>query len=193
VELLGGSIQTDAAINPGNSGGPLFNAAGHVIGVNTAILSQSGGNEGVGFAIPINVAKRVSAELSQTGRYRHPQVGVTSIALSALSPQVKQELGIPANLKGLLVQQVTAGAQQAGIQAGERRNTVSGETIFTGGDIIVAIDGQPVTTGGDLRGWIENNKHPGDRVTITVLRDGQRVDVPVTLSERPTQAQVAPR
>src|SRR5215204_6270529 len=79
LELLGGAIQTDAAINPGNSGGPLFNAAGHVIGVNTAILSQSGGNEGIGFAIPINVAKRVSAELVATGRYRHPQVGVTSI------------------------------------------------------------------------------------------------------------------
>jgi len=189
LELLGGAIQTDAAINPGNSGGPLFNAAGQVIGVNTAILSQSGGNEGVGFAIPINVAKRVWPELVQTGRYRHPQVGVTSVALNDLSPQAKQELGIPTNLKGLLVQQVTAGAQQAGIQAGNRRVQIGNEAIMTGGDIIVAIDGQPVSSGGDLRGWIENNKHPGDQVTITVLRDGQRVDVAVTLSERPTQAQ----
>jgi S1-C subfamily serine protease len=187
IDLLGGAIQTDAAINPGNSGGPLFNAAGQVIGVNTAILSQSGGNEGVGFAIPINVAKRVSGELVQNGRYRHPQVGVTSIALSELSPQTKDRLGLAANARGLLVQQVSAGAQQAGVQPGTRPVTVGNEQIMTGGDIIVAIDGQPVSSGGDLRGWIENYRHPGDQVTLTVLRNGQRVDVPVTLSERPAQ------
>ena len=189
IELLGGAIQTDAAINPGNSGGPLFNAAGQVIGVNSAILSQSGGNEGVGFAIPINVVKRVAPELIQTGHYRHPQVGVSSIALADLSPQAKQRLGLAPNQKGLLVQQVTAGAQQAGIQAGSRRVTVGNQTILTGGDIIVAVDSQAVATGGDLRGWIENQRHPGDTVTITVLRDGQRQDVQLTLSERPAQAQ----
>jgi S1-C subfamily serine protease len=185
LDLIAGAIQTDAAINPGNSGGPLFNAAGQVIGVNSAILSQSGGNEGVGFSIPINVVKRVAPELIQTGRYRHPQVGVVSIPLTALGPQAKQQLGIPPNQKGLLVQQVSAGAQQAGIQAGSRRVTVGGETILTGGDIIVAIDGQPVATGGELRGYIENQKHPGDTVTITVLRNAQRQDFTVTLTERP--------
>jgi 2-alkenal reductase len=185
IDLLGGGIQTDAAINPGNSGGPLFNASGQVIGVNTAILSQSGGNEGVGFSIPINVVKRVVPELIQTGRYRHPQVGVSSIALADLSPQVKQQLGLQPTQKGLLVQQVTAGAQQAGIQAGTRRVTLGNETIQAGGDIIVAIDGQPVATGGDLRGWIENQRHPGDTVTVTVLRNGARQDFQVALSERP--------
>jgi 2-alkenal reductase len=189
LDLLGGAIQTDAAINPGNSGGPLFNAAGQVIGVNSAILSQSGGNEGVGFAIPINVVRRVAPELIQTGRYRHPQVGVTSIALADLSPQAKQQLGVPPTQKGLLVQQVTAGAQQAGIQAGTRRVNLGNETILAGGDIIVAIDGQPVATGGDLRGWIENQKHPGDTVTLTVLRNGQRQDFQVILSERPASNQ----
>ncbi len=189
IDLLGGAIQTDAAINPGNSGGPLFNAAGQVIGVNSAILSQSGGNEGVGFAIPINVVKRVAPELIQTGHYRHPQVGVSSIALADLSPQVKQQLGLAPNQKGLLVQQVTAGAQEAGIRPGSRRVTVGNQTILTGGDLIVAVDGQSVATGGDLRGWIENQRHPGDAVTISVLRDGQRQDVQVTLSERPPQAQ----
>jgi S1-C subfamily serine protease len=187
LDLLGGAIQTDAAINPGNSGGPLFNASGQVIGVNSAILSQSGGNEGVGFSIPINVVKRVAPELIQTGRYRHPQVGVTSVALADISPQAKQQLGIPVNQKGLLVQQVTAGAQEAGIQAGTRRVAFGNETILAGGDIIVAIDSQPVATGGDLRGWIENQRHPGDTVTVTVLRDGQRQDIQVTLSERPSQ------
>src|SRR5205085_1245319 len=97
LDLLGGAIQTDAAINPGNSGGPLFNAAGQVIGVNSSILSQSGGNEGVGFSIPINVVKRVTAELIQNGRYRHPLVGVSSIALTDLSPQAKQQLGLSPN------------------------------------------------------------------------------------------------
>ena len=189
LDLLGGAIQTDAAINPGNSGGPLFNAAGQVIGVNSSILSQSGGNEGVGFAIPINVVRRVAPELIQTGHYRHPQVGVTSIALADLSPQAKQQLGLSTNQKGLLVQQVTAGAQQAGIQPGNRRVTLGNEAIVTGGDVIVAIDGQPVATGGDLRGWIENNKHPGDAATVTVLRNGQRQDIQVTLSERPPQAE----
>ncbi len=185
LDLLGGAIQTDAAINPGNSGGPLFNASGQVIGVNSAILSQSGGNEGVGFAIPINVVKRVAPELIQSGRYRHPQVGVSSIALADLSPAVKQQLGIAANQKGLLVQSVTAGAQQAGVQPGSRRVTAGNQPIQAGGDIIIAIDGQPVATGGDLRGWIENNKHPGDTVTLTVLRNNQPTDLQVTLSERP--------
>jgi S1-C subfamily serine protease len=185
ADILGGAIQTDAAINPGNSGGPLFNAGGQVIGVNSSILSQSGGNEGVGFAIPINVVKRVAPELIQSGKYSHPQLGVSTIALTDLSPQAKQQLSLSPTQKGLLVEQVTAGAQQAGIQAGTRRAQLGNQTIMVGGDIIVAIDGQPVTTGGDLRGWIENNKHPGDTTTVTVLRNGQRQDVQVTLSERP--------
>jgi S1-C subfamily serine protease len=189
LDLLGGAIQTDAAINPGNSGGPLFNGSGQVIGVTSSILSQSGGNEGVGFAIPINVVKRVAPELIQTGHYRHPQIGVSSIPLADLSPQAKQQLGLPATQKGLLVQQVTAGAQQAGLKAGTRRVNLAGEAIVTGGDIIVAIDGQSVTTGGDLRGWIENTKHPGDISTVTVLRDGERQDFQVTLTERPAQNQ----
>ncbi len=193
ADLLGGAIQTDAAINPGNSGGPLFNADGQVIGVNSSILSQSGGNEGVGFSIPINVVRRVASELIQTGRYRHPQVGVSTIALSDLSPQAKQQLGLQVNQRGLLVQQVTDGAQQAGLQAGTRRAQLGNQTIVTGGDIIVAIDGQPVTTNGDLRGLIENSKHPGDVSSVTVLRDGQRQDIPVTLGERPPTQQQAAR
>jgi 2-alkenal reductase len=185
IELLGGAIQTDAAINPGNSGGPLFNEAGQVIGVNTAILSGSGGNIGIGFAIPINVAKRIVPELIQYGCYRHPLIGVTTISLARLGQQAKQQLGIPTNLRGLLVQEVSAGAAQAGLRAGDRAVNVGGESIQTGGDIIVAIDGQPVQGGGDLRAYIENTKRPGDTVTLSVLRGGQRQDLSVRLSERP--------
>lgn len=184
LDLLGGAIQTDASINPGNSGGPLFNARGEVIGVNSAILSQSGGNEGIGFAIPANVVKRVVPELIASGRYAHPLLGITSLPLAQLGQQTKQQLGLPQ--KGLLVQESSAGAARAGIRGGNRAATIDGEQILLGGDIVVAIDGQAVSTGGELRGYIENNKHPGDSVTVTIVRDGQRLDVVATLTERPT-------
>ncbi len=186
IGLLGGAVQTDAAINPGNSGGPLFNASGEVIGVNSAILSQSGGNIGIGFAIPVNVVKRVVPELIQSGCYKHPLIGVTAISLSLFGQSQRQALGIPTNLKGLLVQDASAGAAQAGIQAGSQVVVIGGMPIRVGGDIIVAIDGRPVATGGELRGYVENNKHPGDTVTLTVLRGGQRQDIPVRLSTRPS-------
>lgn len=189
LDLLAGAIQTDASINPGNSGGPLFNAGGQVIGVNSAILSQSGGNEGIGFAIPANAVKRVAPELIQSGNYRHPQVGVSSLPLAALSPSAKQQLNIPANQKGLLVIDVAAGARDAGLRAGSRQVTIGGQAVPAGGDIIVAVDGNTVATTGELRGYIENNKHPGDTVVLSVLRDGQRQDVSVALSERPAQEQ----
>jgi S1-C subfamily serine protease len=185
VDLLGGAIQTDSAINPGNSGGPLFNAQGEVIGVNTAILSQSGGNIGIGFAIPVNVVKRVVPELIRHGCYRHPFIGVTTISLARLGQALKQQLGVPQNQNGLLIQEVTGGAEQAGIRAGDRVVSISGEQLRVGGDIIVAIDGREVAAGGDLRAYIENMKRPGDSSTLTVLRDGQRADVRITLSERP--------
>src|SRR5205085_6090926 len=102
LNLLGGAIQTDAAINPGNSGGPLFNAAGQVIGVNSAILSQSGGNEGVGFAIPTSTVVRVVPELIQSGTYRHPFLGVTAVSLSAISQSARQQLGLAPAQKGIL-------------------------------------------------------------------------------------------
>jgi 2-alkenal reductase len=193
LNLLGGAIQTDAAINPGNSGGPLFNARGQVMGVNTAILSQSGGNEGIGFAIPSNVVRRVVPELVQQGRYRHPFLGVTTVPLSRLGPTVRQQLGIPSNQTGLLVIEATGPAQQAGLRGGSRSVTIGGEQLPVGGDLILAIDGQNVTTGGELRAYIENTKHPGDTVTLTVLRDGQRVDLQVTLGERPPSQQQAPQ
>jgi 2-alkenal reductase len=193
LQLLGGAIQTDAAINPGNSGGPLFNADGEVIGVNTAILSGTGGNIGIGFAIPVNVVKRVVPDLIQHGCYRHPLIGVSTVPLSALGQAMRRELGIPPNLNGLLVQEVSQGAARAGIRAGNRQVRVGvGQTLIVGGDIIVAIDGQSVAGGGQLRGYIENNRRPGDTVTLTVLRNGDRLDIPVVLSEAPND-QCRPR
>jgi 2-alkenal reductase len=156
--------------------------------VNTFIATVSGGSQGLGFAIPINVVKRIVPELIQHGVYRHPELGVTGVPLAALGRQTRQQLGIPADVdEGLLVLQVSGGAQQAGIQAGTAQVQAGGQSIPAGGDIIVAIDGRPIGTPGQLRAYVENNKRPGDPVTVTVLRNGQRVDLPVVLGERPAQ------
>jgi S1-C subfamily serine protease len=188
LSLLGGAVQTDASINPGNSGGPLFDSAGNVIGVNTAIVSQTGGNEGIGFAIPINVVKRVVPQLIQYGRYRHPQLGIVGIPVSEMPPQARQLLGVPANVQqGVLVVQATDAAQTAGIQEGTTLVQVGPLAVPAGGDIVLSIDGHTVGSTGELRAYIENNKNPGDTVTLTVLRNGQQMDVPVTLTERPAQ------
>ena len=187
LDLLGGALQTDAAINPGNSGGPLFNADGQVIGINSSIISQSGGYEGIGFAIPINVAKRVVPDLIRQGHYDHPMLGVTTISLSLIGQAAKQQLGLPANQRGLLVQTVTGGAAHAGVRAGSRTVLLNGVQVSADGDIIVALDSQSVATAGQLRGYIENNKRPGDTVSVSVLREGQRTDLGVTLGERPPQ------
>jgi 2-alkenal reductase len=184
--LLGGAVQTDASINPGNSGGPLFDAAGAVIGVNTAIVTQSGGSQGLGFAIPINVVKRIVPELIQNGRYRHSELGIAGVPLAALGQQTRQRLGIPTDVEeGVLVLQVAGGAQAAGIRAGSAALQAGGQPLAAGGDIVVGIDGRPVGSPGALRGYVENNKRPGDSVTVSVVRNGQRLDVPVTLGERP--------
>lgn len=188
IDLPAGAVQTDASINPGNSGGPLFDTAGNVIGVNTAILSQSGGSQGIGFAIPINVVKRVVPDLIRDGFYRHPQLGISGVPLAAIGQQTRQQLGIPADVEeGVLVLQVSGGAQQAGIQPGTMSAPTGGQPTLTLGDIIVAIDGRPIGTPGQIIAYIDNNKRPGDNVTVTLVRNGQRMDVSVTLGERPQQ------
>jgi S1-C subfamily serine protease len=178
--VIGQAIQTDAAINPGNSGGPLLDTRGHVIGINTAINSPSGGSVGIGFAVPINVAKRVVPQLIAKGRYAHPSLGIVVLELGT---QVNAPENGPA--KGLLIAQFDpdSAAQQAGLLAAEitrqRRRFV-----VTGGDIITAINGKPVETQNDLLLVLEENFTPGETVTVTVWRDGNSVDIPVKLGER---------
>ena len=186
LPLLGGAVQTDAAINPGNSGGPLFNAAGEVIGVNSAGLAPAGSSIGLNFAIPINVVKRVAPELINKGCYQHPLIGIGALPLSQIGPALKQQLGIPTNVKGLLVQEASAGAARAGVRGGSRQINAGGAPLLVGGDIVTALDGRLVATGGDLRAYVENNKRPGDNVTLTLLRDGQQSQVSVTLTVRPS-------
>jgi len=160
-------IQTDAAINPGNSGGPLFNAKGEVIGINTAIYSQSGGNNGIGFAIPINLAKSVFEELRKNGRVQRARLG---IRIQDVDKVTMDTLGLK-NKFGALVPQVEAGsaADKAGIQAG---------------DVIVAIDGEVIKKSHDLPIKVARHQ-PGDKVVVDVIRGDERKSIPVVVEAMP--------
>ena len=183
----GDIIQTDAAINPGNSGGPLFNLNGEVIGINRAIrttnFTSTGEpvNSGIGFAVAINIVKRVTPALISDGQYDYPYLGISSIDSLSL-PQI-EALGLQ-SFTGAYVTSVTPNgpADKAGIRAGDQ-NTSAG--LNAGGDLIIAIDGQTIHNFDDLLRYLINNKAPGDTVVLTVLRSEEQVDVTVTLDKRP--------
>ena len=179
------AIQTDAAINPGNSGGPLLNSKGEVIGINTLIASSVGQSAGIGFAIPINTAKAVLNDLVSLGRVRRPALGVHTIPIG---PELAAELGLPSDY-GLLINDVIAGsaAERAGLRGGSKRAFLGNTPIMLGGDLIVAIDGQPVEDQQDLS-HIMTNHRAGDSVTVTIFRGKQKMDIKVTLGEAREQA-----
>jgi S1-C subfamily serine protease len=176
-------IQTDTAINPGNSGGPLLNSSGEVIGINTVIYSLSGGYEGIGFAIPINKAKEVAAELIATGRVARPWLGIEQISINELSGYL--DLGVN---NGLLIVQVIPGspAYQAGLRGGNRSVIIGRYRLPVGGDIITAIDNDPISNDTDLNRALSKKK-VGDTVKIKLYRNGNLLEIPVTLMERPYQ------
>ncbi len=177
-------IQTDAAINPGNSGGPLLDSQGRVIGVTTLIFSRSGSNAGVGFAVPADTVKRVVPSLIAIGRYADPWLGIQGLTLT---PLIAEALEFPVE-RGVLVQEVVQGgpANEAGLRAGDRQVEFEGGLLATGGDIIVAIDGVPVQGMDDLIVYLADTK-VGQTVTLTMLRDGEKQTVEMTLEERPTR------
>ncbi len=181
--VLVNAIQTDASINPGNSGGPLMNARGEVIGINTMGLQPSGGQAGLNFAIPINNAKRVLPDLISKGSYPHPYVGIAS---AEITETLAQSLNLPVR-QGLLIQSVepNSGGGRAGLRGGSGSENARSRQVAVGGDIITAIDGQPVRRPEDFVAYLEANKRAGDTVTLTIVRDGQPRDVQVTLGERP--------
>ncbi len=181
--LIPGIIQTDAAINPGNSGGPLMNGQGEVIGVNTAIESSVRQSSGVGFAVPSNIVKKVAEALIKNGKMDHSYLG---IAGGTLSLDLNEIIGIDPNFHGVLVRDVSpgSGAEQAGIRPSTVDQTLDGVPIKIGGDIIVAIDGVPVKRFEDLLGYLFTNTEPGQIVKLTVYREGEKVDVSVTLGSR---------
>lgn len=180
------AIQTDAPINPGNSGGPLLDSHGNVIGINTMIASSVGQSAGIGFAIPINTAKAVLNDLVTLGRVRRPGLGITRAI--PIGPELAAQMGLPADY-GILIVQVTPGgaADRAGLRGGNQRAYLGNTPITLGGDLIVAIDGQPVQDQQDLADLM--NKHrAGDTVTVTIYRGQRRMQVRVTLGEARQEA-----
>ncbi len=178
-------IQTDAAINPGNSGGPLINGAGQVIGINSQIESQSGGSEGVGFAVPIKTAADVVSQLENGGQVHQPYLGISG---GDIDPQIAHALNLPVT-QGVLVERVLSGgpAADAGIKGATGQATIAGQTFPVGGDIITKIDGKTITGMDGLISAVNGNK-PGDEITLTILSGGQQKDVTVKLGDRPSQA-----
>jgi 2-alkenal reductase len=191
-------IQTDAPINPGNSGGPLLDALGRVIGINAQIRTDGGvrANSGVGFAIPIYIAQRVIPVLIDQGEYQHPFIGVSG---QTYSPEWAEALGFPVDARGAYISDAVAGgpAGRAGLRGADRdtnvvvgANAMSGQPIYLrgGGDLITAINGQPVEKFDDLLVYLFRNAAVGDQVELTVLRsNGQQTVIPVRLSARPAQ------
>ena len=167
-------IQTDAAINPGNSGGPLLDSAGRLIGVNTAIFSPSGASAGVGFAVPVDTVNRVVPQLIATGKYVRPALGIQ--VDERLNQLVTEQLGV----KGVAVLRVTPGSPAAA--AGLRGAQVQDNRAIVPGDVIIAVDGTTVDSVARLLGRLDEHR-VGDVVTLTILRDGQKSDVKVTLQE----------
>ncbi len=177
-----GAIQTDASINPGNSGGPLLDAGARVVGINQQIETSSGANDGVGFAVPISSIKRSIAQLDADGSAEYAYIGVSS---QALYPQLATKLGLDTKFGGLLATVVAGGpAEKAGLRGGDKELKFQAGEYSTGGDVILEVEGHKVVGPADLARLISIYR-PGDKVTLTVLRDGDRDDVEVTLGKRP--------
>jgi serine protease Do len=185
-------IQTDAPINPGNSGGVLVDDQGQVTGVTFAIESTSGANAGIGFVIPSAVVQRVVPTLIDKGRFEHPYLGISG---GTLVPSLAEAMNLQSDQRGVLVSEVVADgpADKAGLRGSEDEVTIDGSPVSVGGDVITAIDGQPIEGMDELISYLASDTQVGQKVTLTVLRNGDPVDVSVTLEARPTaQASVTP-
>jgi 2-alkenal reductase len=178
------AIQIDAPINRGNSGGPLFDGRGRVIGINAQIRSSSGTAEGVGFAIPINVARRALSQLEQSGKVSYAYLGITT---QDVTPGMAKRFGIRSP-RGAIVASVVPGApaERAGIQGGNQSESYNGLALTFGGDVIVSIAGVPVRSSEDVSRIVTDRFLPGQTIQVVVLRNGtERRAVRVTLGERP--------
>lgn len=181
-------IQTDAPINPGNSGGVLVNDKGEVIGVTAAIESPVRANAGIGFVIPSNIVSKVVPVLIDEGAYAHPYLGITG---TTLTRDLALEMGLEENQRGALVIEVTSGgpADEAGLRGSDKSTKIDGQEVPVGGDIITAMDGQPVTGIDDIIAYLGAKTAVGQKVELTILRDGEPMNVNVTLQARPSNSQ----
>ncbi len=178
-------VQTDAAINPGNSGGPLLDLAGQVIGVNTAIDTNSGTNSGVGYAIPADIVAQVAPALIKNGKYQAPYLGISGVSLGSDLATANK---LDPNTRGVLVAIVTTGgpAEKAGLKGSTQSTSVDGLPTAIGGDIIVSVNGQAIKQFDDLLSYLFRHTAAGQQVTLGVLRNGQTTSLSVTLGARPT-------
>jgi serine protease Do len=181
-------IQTDASINPGNSGGVLVNAEGQLIGVTSAIESNSNSSSGVGFVIPSQIVNRVVPSIIKTGTFKHPYLGISG---TSLTPDLASAMKLDPNTKGTLVVDITPNgpAANAGIKGSNNQASVDGLQTPVGGDVITAINGQQLSNFEDLASYLFNNTNVGETVTLTVIRNGAQQNVKVTLGQLPTQGQ----
>jgi S1-C subfamily serine protease len=177
-------IQTDAAINPGNSGGPLLNTEGEVIGMNTWILSQTGQFSGIGFAIPSNTIKREIDSLIDTGTYEHPWIGIQG---RDLTPAIAREMGLDSSIRGTLVVDVVerGPAENAGLLGSDRNVIIDSQQVAIGGDVIIGADGKTMKTFYDLIFYVSREKQPGDNLSLMIIRDGNTMEIDLTLGVRP--------
>jgi 2-alkenal reductase len=177
------AIQVDAPINHGNSGGPLFDARGRVIGINAQIRSDNGNAEGVGFAVPINAARRSMDQLLATGKVAYAYVGITS---EDLTPGIARRFGYPIRY-GAVITSVRPGSPgaRAGLRGGSDERDFNGVAFTYGGDVLVAVDGRPVQSASDVVRIVTSRLRPGQVSTFTVVRDGRRRSVQVVLEDRP--------
>jgi len=180
--LIEDVIQTDAAINPGNSGWPLLNSEGEIVGINSAIISPSGGSVGIGFAIPVNTAKRVVPELLSKSYVTYPYIGAT---IQSLIPEMAKYLKLKIE-RGAMISEVVKGgpADKAGLKGGNQKVQVGNMIVLVGGDIVVKADQKEVKTNDELIHYIREKK-PGDTVLLKVFRKDSYIDVKVTLGKRP--------
>jgi len=180
--LIEDVIQTDAAINPGNSGGPLLNSEGEIVGINSAIISPTGGSVGIGFAIPVNAAKRVVPELIAKGYVTYPYIGAT---IQSLIPEMAKYLKLKIERGAMISELVKGGpADKAGLKGGNQKIQVGNMIVMVGGDIVVKADQKDVKTNDELIHYIREKK-PGDTVLLKVFRKDNFIDIKVTLGERP--------
>ena len=177
-------IQTDASINPGNSGGVLVNDQGLVIGVTFAIESPTRSSAGIGFVIPSSIVVRVAPALIKNGSYQHTYLGITG---GTLTPTLAQAMKLDSTQRGVLVSQVSSGtpASKAGLKGSSSETTVDGQKVPIGGDVITAIDGQPVMKMDDVIAYLADSTTVGQKVTLTVLRDGKSQDIAGHLGSPP--------
>ena len=186
--FIGEAIQTDAAINPGNSGGPLLDLQGRVIGVNSQIISPSRASAGIGFAVSSNTVSRVAPALIARGYFAHPWLGVNSLPLSPMASEILRENGVDIAVDmGLLVLEAVPGgpADEAGVQGGDRVVQIGRFSLPVGGDVLLAIDELPLRTNRDLTRYLDTQAEVGQRVKLTLVRDGEQVVIEATLGERP--------